>query len=72
MKVTLELELGNAAFEDDMARELCRVFSTGPGKVMRQMERDPATVCDAPEADDKLFDSNGNTVGMVKVIEWQG
>lgn len=36
-------------------------------KIGAQLKRDPATACDALEADDVLKDLNGNTVGTVKV-----
>jgi hypothetical protein len=63
MKVVIEIECDNAAFEDDPGLEVakillglvnhlrnCRVVIDGPGPVM------------------KLRDSNGNTVGSCKAV----
>lgn len=65
MKVTIEIEMDNASFEDAPISELRRVLLTVPTKVREQMRRKPS-LCDAPEASDKLCDYNGNTIGSVR------
>lgn len=65
MKLTVKINMDNDAFCD--ASELGRILSLVESKVQRQMGRSEATVCDAPEVDDKLLDINGNTVGSVKL-----
>lgn len=69
MKVLIEVECSNAAFDDYPENELRRILNTVPRKVIRQLSRQAGCVCQHPEADDKLLDANGNTVGTLKVIE---
>lgn len=66
MKVTLEINMDNAAFEDNPF-ELRSLLLIAATKVENQMMRDENVICIAPEADDKILDSNGNTVGFVKL-----
>lgn len=67
MKAIIEIELGNAAFEDDLYGELQRILGTVPRKVYKQLSRAGGCLCTAAEADDLLKDVNGNTVGTVRV-----
>lgn len=67
MKVTIELSLDNAAFDEDPTLELSRIMETVTGKVARQLQREDGCLCIAAEIDDKLLDINGNTVGFVKL-----
>ncbi len=70
MKVTIEISCDGAAFRDSdlaMSGELSLVLSRVPAKVRNIMARDPGVLCDAPEVDDVIIDSNGNTVGSIKV-----
>lgn len=67
MKIIIEIDTSNAAFEDHgLGNELMFVFTRAKNKIIRQLER-PPSLCDAPEADDKVQDSYGNTVGSVRV-----
>ena len=68
MKVIIEFDCGNAAFSDDFYAEMSRILAQAKGKVMHQLDRAPGCVCTAPEAGDKLLDSNGNTAGTVQVL----
>lgn len=73
MKVTITFETGTAAWVDEgFGWQLRHVLEQVEGKVMRQLTREPGCVCDAPEADDKVIDSNGNTIGSVKVEDEHG
>ena len=67
MKVRIEFDTDNAAFEDGFGYELAKVLGQASDKVIRQMSRCDGCVCDAPERDDVLLDSNGNTVGTVRI-----
>jgi len=67
MKVTIELSMDNAAFEENPTLELSRIMETVTGKVARQLQREDGCLCIADEIDDKLMDINGNTVGFVKL-----
>lgn len=68
MKVIVEIECDNAAFEGkNFVPQVAWILGTAAGKLQRLLGRAP-TVCDALEVDDKLLDTNGNTVGRV-VIE---
>jgi hypothetical protein len=74
MKVYIEIEMdsievvmGSAAFEHRArTSELHRILSMVASKVGDQLRR-PDSLCDAPEAADKLLDINGNTVGSVRL-----
>jgi len=61
MKVTIEIDLDNAAFEDDPG-ELGRILKYASGKLDRHLGYAP----DA-EFSRALMDINGNTVGMVRI-----
>lgn len=65
MKIEIQLSTENDAFVD-FRRELTRILGTIPGKIEKQLSREPC-LCEAPEAADKLLDLNGNTVGWVTV-----
>ena len=67
MRVTISFDTDNAAFEDDFDAELTRVLRHLPRKIRAQMGRAPGCLCVTPEADDKIIDSNGNTIGSVCV-----
>lgn len=66
MRVIIEVECDNAAFDEYPIREIKRILLTCPKKILEQAKRKPC-LCDAPESADKLMDSNGNTVGFVKL-----
>ena len=67
MKLFIEIEMNNAAFDGDPLPEVVRLLEQAVGKVAMQLVRPEATVCDAPESTDKLLDINGNTVGSVRL-----
>jgi hypothetical protein len=67
MKVIIEIECDNAAFEDDFYKEFKRILRAVPEKVAAQAHR-KHSICNAPEIADVLIDINGNTVGSVKVV----
>lgn len=69
MRVTIVLDCDGAAFEDEPIAELTRILGTVPAKLTRILARTPGCVCTAPEADDKLLDSYGRTVGSLTVSE---
>lgn len=68
MRVKIEVECDNAAFQDgQLYNELRRILRQALRKVPKLRRRKPC-LCDAPEADDVLLDTNGNTVGRVEVF----
>ena len=67
MKIVIELETDNAAFEDDFRFELKQTLNQAFNKILSQRKRKPGCICKAPESIDKLLDTNGNTVGSVRV-----
>lgn len=69
MRVVITVNCDSAAFSrcDDPSVELSRILAGCVKKFRAQLEREPGCICDAPEADDKLLDLNGNTVGSIKV-----
>lgn len=67
MKLTLAIELDNAAFEEDLVGELRRIFRSCEDKVVEQLHRSPDCRCSAPEAADQLKDISGNTVGHISL-----
>lgn len=67
MKLTIELEMDNAAFDENPTLELSRIMETVAVKVSRQLQREDGCICVALEIDDKLLDANGNTVGFVRL-----
>lgn len=78
MKVIIEFECDNDAFvgDDDWEQDLIDTFYTEVGnvleqareKIVEQRRREDGCVCTALESADKLLDSNGNTVGTVRVV----
>ncbi len=67
MRITVVFETDNSAFDGaDFYPEVRRVFKQARKKVQQLRERRPV-LCSAPEAADLLKDSNGNTVGTVKI-----
>lgn len=62
MKAIIEIEMDNAAFEDDLHGELQRILGTVPRKVYGQLSCAGGT-----RKADLLKDVNGNTVGTVRV-----
>lgn len=67
MKVTIEIEMKGTAFEGQPFDELSRIIRTAERKARRQSARSDECICDTPEADDKLYDINGNSVGFVRL-----
>jgi hypothetical protein len=67
MKVSIEFECGDDALSTDFENEVRYVLDRAKYKLVEQFDRVPATVCTAPEAADKLLDSNGNTIGFVRL-----
>jgi hypothetical protein len=68
MKIIIEFECDNAAFEGWLfQREVLRILLDAHRKIGEQLSRKEGCVCTALESADKLLDSNGNTVGSVKV-----
>lgn len=62
MKLVIEIEMDNAAFEGFRApSEVHRILKTVSRMVKSRM------LCGKPEINDKLRDINGNTVGFVKL-----
>jgi rubredoxin len=66
-KVTIEVTLAGSAFDRQPMIELEHILLRAVGKVEEQLARRGGTVCAAPESADKLLDTNGNTVGTVRV-----
>lgn len=56
MRLIIEIEMDNAAFEDDPGAEVVRILRTVPQKVDWRGANSA-----------KLRDSNGNTVGFARV-----
>ena len=75
MKVVITVNCDTAAFDrsGDPSVELSRILAGCVKKFRAQLAREPGCVCDAPEANDKLLDLNGNTVGSITVItrDWK-
>lgn len=72
MKVTMEFECDNAAFEDGcLLEEMGRMFEQAYRKCEIQLGRRDV-LCSHPEWCDKIIDSNGNTVGRVEVTNCGG
>jgi hypothetical protein len=68
VKVRIEFDMDNAAFEDDLNGALQFIFAQAHRKIHEQLERKEA-LCKAPEAADKLLDLNGNTVGSIELLK---
>lgn len=69
MKVKIEVDLDNDAFQLSFHAELLRVLHSAADKAEKQFYATKATHCTAPEPMHKLLDSNGNTVGSVELID---
>lgn len=67
MRITIDIRKEGDALVNDFGQEFARIMRGVPGKVLAQLARDPATVCNAPEEEDKLRDINGNVVGSLRV-----
>jgi len=67
MRIIIEIDCGNDSFFTDFDGELGLILKSVPGKVANICGRASGCLCDAPESDDKIQDSNGNTVGSVQV-----
>lgn len=65
MKIIIEIEMDNDAFAEYPEIELRSVLNTIPSKFNRIRMRSADCICAALEADDKLLDINGNTVGRI-------
>lgn len=63
MKLIIEIDMENAAFEDDRWGEVSRILRTA----QRKVERPFGYVPDVAGFDANLLDINGNTVGSVKL-----
>lgn len=64
MKLQIEIEMGNAAFQDNGPYELARILEDVKRKVF-SLGEEPL-----PSGfKEKLFDSNGNTVGKAEVTD---
>jgi len=67
MRINIEFDADNAAFEGHhFYPEIRRIFDQAIKKIHAQRLRPPCS-CTAPESVDKLLDTNGNTVGWVRV-----
>jgi hypothetical protein len=64
MKIRIEFDCDNAAFEFDFAGEVNAILRKAYRNIMDQSRR-PKALCTHPEAADVLLDTNGNTVGTV-------
>lgn len=66
MKLRIELDTGNAAFEgNNCGNEVARILS----KFASRIEGTEDYLMVSTANDMKLFDINGNAVGLVKVIK---
>jgi hypothetical protein len=61
MKIKIELESNAENFEE----EVCRILSTAPDKVFRQIERDGHDISKIDEFDYTLLDDEGNVIGFL-------
>ena len=69
MKIQIEIDCGSAVVHDYFEEELLRILDTASTKLIEQLERDKCCVCELREADYKLIDINGSTVGSLKVVQ---
>ena len=60
MTITIRLKIRDAAFEEDRAGELAQVLTTVARRLTVPADR-------SSDYDGPLFDSNGNTVGSLRV-----
>lgn len=64
MRLRIEIDMANAAFEEDTEYELQHILDGVPARVVRQIILQQRGL---PPADDLLKDINGNTVGRVEI-----
>lgn len=78
-RITIWFDTDGAAFRsprsgdyDEMAfsSAVTGVLTRVRGKIIGQLSREEGCICTAPEADDKIMDINGNTIGTL-VITWK-
>ena len=67
MKVYIEFDCDNDSF-GDFDDETERILDQAHDKLLSQRYATAATVCQHPEPMHKLLDTNGNTVGSVKLV----
>lgn len=67
MHIFIEFHTDNAAFEDDGRAYITDAIMQSVLKIEAQMRRPEGCTCTAPEAADKLLDTNGNTIGSVRL-----
>lgn len=67
MRVIVEFDVDNDAFRHN--DEFAQVMDQALDKILKQLKRNVATVCTAPEEADKVRDSNGNVVGRILIVE---
>lgn len=68
MKVSIEFDCDNAAFEDNFEAEMGNTLFQVIYKIQQQLDRNnKGVLCTHLESADKLLDSYGNTIGTVKV-----
>lgn len=60
MKVRIEFDTDNAAFEDDWEGEVRRTINDAAGKVAR---------LGPPPGRYRLYDGNGNTIGYAELVD---
>lgn len=71
VKIRLNLDSAAVTLDDDGLIdevEMHRILCSIPPKITKILGRSPNCICDAPEADDVLKDTNGNTVGAITLI----
>jgi hypothetical protein len=66
MKITIQFYTDDASFEDDFHEAIKHALDQAKKKIRVQLKR-PKSLCDAPEAADKIIDVNGNTIGYVSL-----
>lgn len=64
MKLTIEIAMDNAAFEDQPLHEVDRILASVYAKLSASLER---VKCGSDSDEEKLLDINGNTVGFMKL-----
>lgn len=67
MRIVISFDCDNASFEDDFFGAVKHALAQASRKIAAQHRRPKATVCTALEAEDKILDVNGNTIGKVSV-----
>jgi hypothetical protein len=66
MKLTITLDMDNAAFQDDLRRETARILDTVPDRVLEVLTHQ--TFRGGVDATEKLLDLNGNSVGQFHLV----